>query len=498
MTDPIADFAARAGRINDVLCAVNGLQWDARVMMPAGGAETRGAQIATLKGLAREMILDAGAAAEAALAAARTDADRRAAQDMLDARAYHARIPGALLRAQAEQSATANAAWAAAREAADFALFRPHLERAVDLARQVADALGYADHPYDAMVDVFEPGETSASLSALFGRLRGGIKPILDTALGRPAPRRDFLHRHYPVDRQQAWCRGIAAAMGYDFTRGRLDPTAHPFEISQTRNDVRITTRWRPDYLPMAIFGTLHEVGHALYEMGVDPALTRTVHATDLKGLYAVGGTSFGMHESQSRLIENHVGRAPEFWAQHFASLRDAFPDQLGDVSEAEWVAAINGVRPGFIRIEADELTYDLHIMLRVRIEMALLGGTLKVADIPEAWNAAIKDDLGLDVPDDGVGCLQDVHWSHNYFGSFPTYTIGNVTAARLFAHLRGEPEVRAGLDSGDYAPLRGALETLVWRHGRSRSRAEIMAALPADPAPEAAYLDHLRARFAG
>ena len=168
--------------------------------------------------------------------------------------------------------------------------------------------------------------------------------------------------------------------MGYDFDRGRLDTTVHPFEVSMTRNDVRITSRWRPDYLPMALFGTLHETGHALYEQGIDPAFTRGVHATDLRLLYAVGGTSFGMHESQSRLIENHVGRSAAFWDRHFGTLRDAFPDQLGDVTVEEWLAAIRHAQPGLTRVESDELTYDLHIMLRVRIEMALMDGSLKAA----------------------------------------------------------------------------------------------------------------------
>ncbi|WP_102108062.1 carboxypeptidase M32 [Oceaniglobus roseus] len=493
------DFETLAGRVNDVLCAVNALQWDARVMMPPGGAETRGQQIATLKGIARRMILapEMGAAAEAALEAATTETARRAARAMLEARDHHARIPAELLQAQAESAALANAAWAEARAKADFAIFRPYLERSVALAQQQAAALGYDEHPYDPLVALFEPGETAASLTRLSDRLRAGTRPILDAPLGRPAPRRDFLFRDYSVELQQRFCREIAAAAGYDFSRGRLDTTVHPFEISQTRNDVRITSRWNPSYLPMAIFGTLHETGHALYELGVAPDLTRSVHATDLKGLYAVGGTSFGMHESQSRLVENHVGRSPAFWARHFARLRDTFPEQLGDVTVEEWLAAITHVRPGFIRIEADELTYDLHIMLRVRIEMALLDGSLRVADVPAAWAEAMREDLGLEVPDDGQGCLQDVHWSHNYFGSFPTYTIGNLTAARLFARLRQDERIGAALERADYAPLRAALGAQVWSHGRSLSRAEILERAAPKIDETDAYLAHLSARFA-
>lgn len=494
-----ADFTSRTARINDVLCAVNTLQWDSRVMMPPQGAATRGQQIATLKAMARSMILDpALARAAEALLGSDDPLQQRAAETVLAARDHHARLPDALLQEQAENATLAGAAWAEARRTADFALFRPYLERSVAIARRTAEALGYDGHPYDAHVAVFEPGETAASLTRLFDRLRAGLLPILAAAQARPAPRSNFLFRHYPKAAQQAFCAEIAGVLGYDYARGRLDTTVHPFEVSFTRNDVRITSRWNEGYLPVAIFGTIHETGHALYEQGVDPALTRSVHATDLPGLYAVGGTSFGMHESQSRLLENHVGRSAAFWQAHFGRLKAHFPDQLADVTAEEFVAAVNRVSPGLIRIEADELTYDFHIMLRVRMEMALLDGSLKVADLPEAWNAAMAEDLGVSVPDDGQGCLQDVHWSHGYMGSFPTYTIGNMTAAQLMAHLRtARPEVNAALAQGETAPLRAALGDLVWRHGRSRSRAELLAGIGADPSDPEPYLDYLRAKFA-
>ena len=491
----------RVARLNDVLVSVNLLNWDARVMMPAGGAETRGHQIATLMGIAREMILDPpmGEASEAVLASDTSDLDRRAAQAVQEARTHHARIPAALLRRQAEQSITAGAVWTEARRTGDFALFQPHLQIIVDLAREKAQALGYDDHPYDPMADVFEPGATAAQLTRLFDQLRDGIRPILDAALARPAPRSDFLFRDYPIDRQQAFCAYIAEALGYDMRRGRLDTAVHPFEISMTRNDVRITSRWNPNYLPMSIFGTIHEAGHALYEMGAAPALTRGAHTTDMIGLYAVAGTSFGTHESQSRLLENHIGRTPAFWTVHYGRLRDTFPEQLGDVSETEFVAAINRVSPGPTRVEADELTYDLHVMLRVKIEMALMDGTLKVADVPEAWNAAMRDDLGLEVPDNGAGCLQDVHWSHGYIGSFPTYTVGNSTAAQIMAHLDAtQPAVRAGVTVGNYVPLYTQLGDLVWKHGRSRSRAEILGGIGAEAYDPTAYLTYLQGKFAG
>ncbi|MBM9594302.1 carboxypeptidase M32 [Roseitranquillus sediminis] len=499
----MSNLATRVARLNDVLCAVNTLVWDSRTMMPPGGAATRGHQVATLKGLARDMILDDGMrrAVDATLAATEgrdpADPERRAAEAVREAIERHARLSPELLRAQAEHSALAAAAWAEARAAGDFSVFRPYLERVVALARQQAEALGYDEHPYDAMVHAFEPGETAASLGRLFDRLRTGILPILDHALGRPRPRTDFLYRDYPEAAQQAFCAETARLLGYDTRRGRLDTTVHPFEISFTRNDVRITSRWSRNYLPMAIFGTIHETGHALYEQGADPAFDRSAHTTDMLTFYAVAGSSFGMHESQSRLLENHVGRSPAFWSVHYSRLRDTFPEQLADVAEEEFVAAVNRVEPGLVRVEADELTYDLHIMLRVQIEMALMDGSLAVADVPEVWNEAMRRDLGLEVPHDGLGCLQDVHWSSGYIGSFPTYTIGNVTAVQIMAHLDAErPEVRQALLAGDTAPLRAELRELVWCHARSRSRAEILAEIGHEASDPSAYLAYLAEKF--
>ncbi|WP_182911565.1 carboxypeptidase M32 [Paracoccus sp. JM45] len=488
----MTELAMRVGRLNDVLCTVNILNWDARTQMAAGGAETRGQQIATLMGIARQMILDP--AMQAAVDAAGGDPAGLAVRQAID---HHRRLPAELLQAKAEHATVAGAAWAKARSQSDFTIFQPHLEKVVALARQTADALGYDGHPYDPMVQIFEPEETAASLTGLFDRLRAGILPVLEKARGRHLPRTDFLYRDYDPQVQKRFVADTAAALGYDFDRGRMDTAVHPFEVSFTRNDVRITSRWPRNYLSMAIFGSIHEVGHALYEQGVDPVHTRGAFATDMIGLYAVGGTSFGMHESQSRLLENHVGRSPAFWQVHFPRLRDSFPDQLADVTAEEFIAAINRVEPGPIRVEADELTYDLHIMLRVRIEMALMEGSLQVADIPEAWNSAMKSDLGITIMDDAQGCLQDVHWSSGYIGSFPTYTIGNATAAQLMQHFDAtKPAIRQALGNADTGPLRNALQDAVWQHGRSRSRTDILGRLGLKANDPNAYLAYLTQKF--
>ena len=495
----IQEFRARVARLNNVLCAVNLLRWDSKVMMPPEGAEARGHQIASLMEIAHQSLLDAGMgdAAEQVLESSQDDLDRRAAQTVIDARAYHARIPAGLLRRQTETTITAAQVWAEARRTRDFALYQPHLQRSVDVAREFAEAVGYEDHPYEAVAQVFEPSATQSSLKQFFDQLHAGLLPILDDVMGRAAPRNDFLFRDYPIDGQKVFCDRMIQSLGFGMDRGRLDTSAFPHSVSFTRSDVRITSRWEVSNLLASVFSTLHEAGHGLYEMGVDPALTRSVHTTDLIKLYAVGGASFGMHESQSRLVENHIGRSPEFWQVHFGTLRDIFPDQLSDVTAEEFVAAVNQVKPSFIRIDADELTYDLHIILRVRIEMALMDGTLAVSDVPEAWNAAMLKDLGLTVLHDGLGCLQDAHWSSNYIGSFPTYSIGNSTAAQFMNHITDvRPSFLKEVAQGDSSVLTETLGEIVWRHGRTRSCAEILAGIGQTEFDPSAYLSYLSSKF--
>jgi carboxypeptidase Taq len=291
-------------------------------------------------------------------------------------------------------------------------------------------------------------------------------------------------------------CSRLAAAIGYDFGRGRLDPTIHPFEISFTREDVRITTRAKPKHIGQSIFGTLHESGHGLYEQNVAPAFTRTIFATDLLGLYAVGGTSYGAHESQSRLFENHVGRSETFWRRCYPDLVAAFP-VFADVKLPEFLAAITQVTPGFIRTDADEVTYDFHVMMRVEIEAGLVGGELAARDVPEIWRQRMRDNLGLEVPSDREGCLQDVHWSAGLVGSFCTYTVGNIMAAQLFDAARGKArDAMDALERGDVGPLSAWLRDAVWRHGRRYRRDEILTMATGRGLDTAPYLRHLAERY--
>ncbi len=493
----------RIAAINDVLNATSVLTWDSRTMMPAGGVESRGNQIATLTELARSMLLCSET--ERALEAAEKTVEslehggveQRMVAQTRQAFEHHRGVPAALIRDRAALRTVAHAAWVTARAQSDFSIFAPYLEKTLSLSRAYADCIGWSAHPYDAMVSIYEPGETVASLSTLFASLRIGLQPILEKARSRPSIRSDFLYRKFPQEKQRQFCLKMAHLLGFDFNHGRLDTAVHPFEVSFTRSDVRITTRYNENYLPAALFGTAHETGHALYEQHVDPAHTRTAFTTDLIGLYAVGGTSFGAHESQSRLLENHVVRSRSFWRIHFPELQREFQDQLGDVSADEFYRAVTRIEPGLIRVEADELTYDFHVMLRVEIECALMDGSLDVADLPHVWNAAIKRDLGLDVPSDRLGVLQDIHWATGYIGSFPSYTTGNVMAAQLMESLHAkDPTLRGAIEDGDYTRLTSQLEAKLWRHGRRFTRDELLqletgSGLRAEP-----YLDYLRQKY--
>ena len=475
-----ASFEAEIARINDVLCAVNLLTWDARTMMPPGGVDARGKQIATLVGLARDLATGDGLQrtiedARAELAgAALGDRRRLAVEQAAAAIGTLSRIPAKLVSDAAELKTVAQAAWSKARAANDFAAFAPMLERTMEMQREIAAAIGYAEHPYDALVGTYEPGMTWSRLQAIYVELRDGLLPLLARAK-EASVRSEILDRAYPVEKQRAFSSLISSRFGYDFNRGRLDDTVHPFEISFTRSDVRITGRFRETWLPGGLFAVWHEAGHGMYEQGISEEFSRSVFTTDFVNLYAVGGTSFGTHESQSRLWENRVGRSRRFWELNFADLQKTFPDQLSDVTPEDFWRAVNAARPGFIRVEADELTYDMHIMLRSEIEAGLMAGDIRVSELPAIWREKIKSYLGLDVPSDTLGVLQDVHWSSGMVGSFPTYTIGNIMSSQFFAAACKERAIADGLESGDYLPLKTWLNGNVHQFGRSKSASQLL-----------------------
>lgn len=395
-------FQAEIARINDILCTVNLLAWDSRTMMPPGGVDARGRQVATLSDLARDLATGDGlrramdGAREELAEAAEDDIRRRALTQAETEIGILSRIPARIISEMAGLKTRAHSAWVDARAANDFAGFAPLLERMMAMQREISAAIGGGDHPYDPMVGMFEPGMTLAQLRTVYDRLKTALVPLIDRARAPPQPDIDFLTRTFPIAAQKAFGLMLAERMGYDLIRGRLDHTVHPFEISFTRDDVRITSRFRETWAPSGIFALWHEAGHGMYEQGVAPEFTRTIFTTDLVNLYGVAGASFGMHESQSRMWENRVGRSERFWELHFAEFRDYFPEQLASVSARDVWRAVNRVDPGLIRVEADELTYDMHIILRTEIEAALVAGELDVADLPGAWADRTREYLGL------------------------------------------------------------------------------------------------------
>ncbi len=498
------EFTEYMGSINDLCCVLNLMKWDEGTQMPPGGTLTRGRQVSTVAQLAHERFthphtLELIEAAATEIQGDAPDSYRvRACRQAREAYEVARKIPQDLVAELNNLKVVSQKVWAEARSNDDFASFAPYLERMMALTRQEAEAIGYQEHPYDALLYRYEPGMTLARLNGLFDELKQGLAPIVKRAVLSPQPRTDFLsERDYPEDQQRLFALEIAKQFGYDTDRGRLDPTVHPFEISFTRQDVRITTRYNRRYAPAAIFGTFHETGHALYEQGADPAITRTVLATDLLGLYAVAGVSYGTHESQSRLWENLVGRSRRFWQNHFGQLRACFPEQLRDVDTETFYRAINRVQPSLIRVEADEVTYNFHIMLRVEIEAGLIDGSIQVKDLPDLWKARMREYLGVEPMNNRLGVLQDIHWSMGLVGSFCTYTVGNVMSAQFYqAALKSAPEVGAGLKQGDYRPLLAWLTENIYRHGRAYSPDELLRRSTGRALSPQPYLDYLTQKF--
>ncbi|QZT32788.1 carboxypeptidase M32 [Caldalkalibacillus thermarum TA2.A1] len=358
--------------------------------------------------------------------------------------------------------------WVEARQKKDFSLFRDTLKKIVDFKKKFIDYYGFEEHPYDALLDEYEPGLTVKTLDQLFGDLRAKTTELLariqDSA---NKPRTDIFQQSFDIKQQEAFSRFVLSKLGYDLDAGRLDVSAHPFAVGINTKDVRITTRYMENDMRSAIFGTIHECGHALYEQGVNPKFEGTVLR---------GGTSMGIHESQSRFLENMVGRSFEFWTYFYEDLKRFFPDQFNDVSIEEFCRAINTVEPSLIRVEADELTYNLHIMIRYEIEKGLMSGELEVDDLPSIWNQKMEEYLGLTPPDDAQGVLQDIHCSFGGFGYFPSYSLGNLYAAQILYTIRKEmPDFYDKIRNGDFLPIREWLRENIHQYGKLYTPQELI-----------------------
>jgi carboxypeptidase Taq len=471
------------------------LSWDRETYMPEGAAEARGQQLGVLAKIQHEMFTseEVGTLLEA-LSAETADLDPDSDEARLvkvTKRDYEqfSKVPSSLVQEMQQGTAEGITAWHHAKQEQDFKLFAPALKRNNDISRRLADALGYEERPYDAFVNIFEPGMSTAQLETIFSELKATIVPLVrEIVKHQDAVDDSFLFQHYDKQTQLDFSMAMAKQYGYDTHRGRLDLTAHPFMQPMSRDDVRITTRVLPNFLSACLFAVLHETGHALYEQGVSPDLNFTTLA---------GGTSAGVHESQSRLWENLVGRSRPFQDFLFPRLQETYPQQLGNVDVERFYRAVNKVYPSYIRVEADEVTYNLHVLLRFELESAMLEGRIDIDTLEEAWNDKMQEYLGI-VPSNPVeGVLQDIHWAWGQGYSFPGYTVGNVVGAQLFAQAHKDmPDLNDQISRGEFSNLLHWLQTNVYQHGRKFDANELAQRITGEPVSTRAWRDYVTTKF--
>lgn len=495
MSETLSRYKAHAARIITLTKINSLLEWDQQTYMPSGAAAARAEQCAVLSGLIHQMntsdetceLLSKSEAETQGqdpdgddvrmLAAARRDLDRQL------------KLPASLVEEMARHAALSHDAWVRARANSDFDAFAPYLKKMLDLTRRMAQHLGYKEHIYDALIDLYEPGTTRADVAAMFNEIKPALVELTRAIAASPMPvDASCLYGDFPAQKQRELTLQAVQDIGYDLQRGRQDEAAHPFCTDFSRDDVRITTRFDPKYLAQALYASLHEAGHALYEQG-SPA--------EYEGTALSGGASLGVHESQSRLYENLVGRSRAYTRFLFPQLQAAFPAAFGGLEMEAYYRAINRVEPSLIRIEADEVTYNLHTLLRFELECALLDERLDVEDLPDAWDALMHQYLGLTPPTDAEGCLQDVHWSGGLIGYFPTYTIGNLLSGQLQHSLRQAlPDLDEQIARGEFAPLLGWLREHVHGYGRKYLPRELAVKATGEPLQAKYYIDYLQTKY--
>jgi carboxypeptidase Taq len=472
------------------------LGWDERTQMPPAGAEHRAAQSSLLARMIHERFTSPRVdelLREVETSDLVRDPESDPAVNARETRRSYDRarkLPSSLVEEMSRVAVLAQQAWGDARAKSDYAAFEPWLRKTLDLKRQEARCVGYKADMYDALLDEFEPGETAASLRKTFAGLRVPLVDLIGKIVGsgRVAPI-EILERSYPPEMQAKLARTVAQAVGFNFDAGRLDVSLHPFCTGLGPGDTRMTTRYNPRYIVDSFFGVLHETGHGLYDQGLPAQHFGTPRGEAI---------SLGIHESQSRMWENFVGRSRSFWTHFLPQTRASFPQAFEGVTEDDWYFAVNDVRPSLIRTEADEATYNLHIMLRFELEQSLLNDDLSTKDLPAAWNQKMREYLGLTPPDDANGCLQDIHWSGGAIGYFPTYTLGNLYAAQFFEQARKDlGDLDSQFARGDFAPLLGWLRQNIHRHGKRYRAGDLVRRVTGQALSAEPLLRHLRAKAA-
>ncbi len=398
-------------------------------------------------------------------------------------------IPADLFQEYSILTAQANDAWEEARENNDFARFLPYLEKIVDYKRRFAEIYGYEDHPYDALLDEFEPGLTVKKLDPLFAKLRDSSVKLLERIQQNgKRTQAEIFEQSFSIEKQKEFNRYILPIIGFDLEAGRLDETVHPFAQTVNTGDVRLTTRYLEGNVRSALFGTIHEAGHGIYEQHINPQFEESVLQS---------GASFGIHESQSRFLENMVGRSKEFWKYFYPKLQEYFPKQLENMTVDEFYRAVNTVQPSYIRVEADELTYNLHIMLRYEIEKALISGEIEAKDLPEVWNQKMQDYLGVKPSNDTVGVLQDVHWSFGGIGYFPSYSLGNLYAAQILRTIQKDlPDFYNYIENGRFDLIQEWLKEKIHQYGKLYTPNELIAKVTGEELNAEYLVEYLEKKY--
>ncbi len=489
--------------IFDLCSTISLLEWDQQTYMPHGGAPGRAVQIATLSRMAHELFIGDELAAdlqaaEDEVAGLNPDSDQagvvqRLRRDIDKSR----RIPADWIEESETAFRLAFNAWVDARRASNFKSFQPYLEKTLELKRAYVAFFEPYDSPYDPLLDDYEPGMKATAVKAIFDQLRAVQVPLVQAITERADAVDDgFLRQEF--DHQKQWDFGLEVIrdLGYDFARGRQDKAPHPFSISLNRDDVRITNRINGHIFGPTLFGSMHESGHAMYGQGIAPSLDR-IPSLSGSTPEAAHDASLGIHESQSRMMENLVGRSRAFWTAYYPKLQAIFPSQLGGVDSETFYRAINRVNPSLIRVEADEATYNLHIMLRFEIELGMIEGEIEVSDLPEVWNSKMQSYFGLTPPNDADGVLQDIHWADGYIGYFPTYTIGNLVASQLWQVIATDiPDIEQQIASAQFETLLAWLRERIHRHGGKYEPMVLLNRIAGEGLNAQPYLDYLTSKY--
>ena len=491
----LQELKTRLIEVSDLTHINELLGWDQSTYMPAGGTEARGRHMAIISKLAQEKLTDKKVGKllddlrpyEESLPYDSDDASLIRVARRKYERAI--KVPPQFIGELKEHQANSYQAWAEARPANDFNKVRDNLEKTLDLSRQLADFYPGYQHIADPLIDDQDYGMKASNVRALFADLRNNLVPIVRAITSQPPTDNSMLHKHYPEAEQMAFGAEVVKVLGYDFNRGRIDKTLHPFQTAFSLGDVRIATRVKENAFGDCLFSNMHEAGHAMYEQGIDMSY---------EGTPLGEGTSAGVHESQSRLWENIVGRSRSFWEYMYPTLQKRFPEQLKDVSLDAFYAAVNKVEKSLIRTDADEVTYNLHVMLRFDFELQLLEGTLSIRDLPEAWHERFEHDFGIVPPNDSDGVLQDVHWYGGVIGGvFQGYTLGNILSAQFYnAALKAHPEIPDEMTKGQFSTLHGWLRENIYRHGSKFTAPEIIERATGTSLTIEPYINYLKTKY--